>query len=178
MAFHLNHLFWRYKMSEQTKPTRRPVCGFMIKFLLISSNMIVLCGPHCGYFPQITPNGFTCNSEHNHMKVITKEWNSWKNFLPVVDFEPGLSGLKANALTTEPESIPWRSCQRLNVYLQAMRNLPRQIIEGRTLLLFKEVIIYDDSKPFLAKQSPIPDDPPSYDMKVVTKEWSIQWNLH
>ena len=30
------------------------------------------------------------------------------------------------------ESTPWRSCQRLNIYLEAMRNLPRQIIEGRS----------------------------------------------
>ena len=30
------------------------------------------------------------------------------------------------------ESTPWRSCQRLYIYLEAMRNLPRQIIEGRS----------------------------------------------
>ena len=30
------------------------------------------------------------------------------------------------------ESTPWRSCQRVNIYLEAMRNLPRQIIEGRS----------------------------------------------
>ena len=30
------------------------------------------------------------------------------------------------------ESTPWRSCQRLNIWLQAMRNLPRQIVKCRS----------------------------------------------
>ena len=29
------------------------------------------------------------------------------------------------------EWTPWHSCQRLNIYLEAMHNLPRQILEGK-----------------------------------------------
>ena len=46
------------------------------------------------------------------------------------DKNPGLPGQCSNHWAKE--STPWRSCQRVNIYLQAMRNLPRQIIEGRS----------------------------------------------
>jgi hypothetical protein len=37
----------------------RPLCGFIRKFRLRSSNMMVFRWLYCGNFPHITPRGFT-----------------------------------------------------------------------------------------------------------------------
>ena len=42
---------------------------------------------------------------------------------------------------------------------------------------FEEVIIYDDAKPIFGEKGPIPDEPPSYDMKAVTKRNKAQLKM-
>ena len=87
---------------------------------------------------------------------------------PQLDSNPGPLGQKSNALTTEPKSqLPdtvvrdWLYTQKLCMicFMQIFVTHPH----------FEEVIIYDDAKPILATQSPIPDGPPSFDMKAITK---------
>ena len=59
--------------------------------------------------------------------------HSWKNIPPFMGIEPGSSRIKIQCSNHwAKESTPCRNCQRLNIYLEAMRNLPRQIIEGRS----------------------------------------------
>ena len=68
-----------------------------------------------------------------NLKLITKEWSR-------ADKNPTFRGIRTQSVWIKiqcsnhsaKESTPWRRCQRLNISLKAMRNLPRQIIEGRS----------------------------------------------
>ena len=69
---------------------------------------------------------------------------------------------RVDSLTQLSES----ECILRSYALSAKADNRRKECSVVTLPLFKEVIIYDDVKPFS-------DEPPSYNMIAVTKEWSI-----
>ena len=67
------------------------------------------------------------------MKAVTKEWSIAEKNLSCHGKRTRSSWLKIQCPNHwAKESTPWLNCQRLNIYLQAMRNPPRQIIEGRS----------------------------------------------
>ena len=56
------------------KVTLSPFWGFIKKFLLKSSNMIVFLLWYCLNFPQITPRGFVWKENMEHNKMSTFSW--------------------------------------------------------------------------------------------------------
>ena len=78
----------------------------------------------------------TCSSPYIFLRHESRNKgmkHSWKHF-PRLTWEsnPVLPVKIQCSNHWAKESTPWRSCQRLYIYLQAMRNLQRQIIEGRS----------------------------------------------
>ena len=129
----------------------------------------------------------------NQWRRILMTWKlqqkneAWLNhFPPIVGFETRSARIKIQCSNHwAEESTSWRSCQRLNIYLQAMRNLPRQTVEGRSAKPWPPPPPPPPLPPILGShhlwwREPIFDEvksnpglAPSYDMKVTTKEWSL-----
>ena len=66
------------------------------------------------------------------MKAVTKEWSIAEKFHACRGNQTRSSRIKIQCSNHWAKvSTPWGSRQRLNIYLEAMRNLPRQIIERR-----------------------------------------------
>ena len=76
----------------------------------------------------------TISEQSYDMKVVTKEWSIAEKKNPSYRGNRSRSSRLKIQYSNHwaKESTTWRSCQRLNIYRQAMRNLPRQIIEGRS----------------------------------------------
>lgn len=71
--------FW--SLVTLTLHTLSPVWGFMMKFLLISSNMMVFLALHCSYLPQMTPKGFTYKGKNTikNIQISFRSFYFWKN---------------------------------------------------------------------------------------------------